>query len=85
MNAARANSGSNRVTYRENCWVRSGFLFPRFRSIRITLILPRVLLFLIAFSLRALGPQPFLFELAIIKARRRKGNIEVSSSQIIWP
>jgi hypothetical protein len=62
VNAARANSGSNRVTYRENCWVRSGFLFPRFRSIRITLILPRVLLFLIAFSLRALGPQPFLFE-----------------------
>src|SRR5262252_5372113 len=64
--------------------VRAGFFFPRFRSIRVALVLAGVL-FLVALSLSPLRSQPFLFLLAIVEGRRGNGDVEVSSGQIIWP
>src|SRR5262245_25553744 len=65
--------------------VRAGFFFPRFRSVRVILVLAGALLFPVAFSLSPLRSQPLFFLLAVVERRRGEGDIEVPGGQIIWP
>src|SRR5947207_12970845 len=63
--------------------MRSSFFFPLLRRIRINRLLARVLLFLASLIMLALGLQPHLLLLAVIKWRRRKSDIEISNREII--
>src|SRR5882762_11306280 len=69
--------------YCENRRMRSGFLFPLLRLIGIARVLVSALLFLVALLMLALGLQPPLLLLPVIQGRCGKGDIEISSGEII--
>src|SRR5258708_12709345 len=71
--------------YGEYCRMRASFLFPLLRPVGAVRALVRAFLFLVALVMLALGLKPPLLLLPIIQRRRGKGDIDISSSQIIPP